>query len=33
MFIKKYRTVVESEESSFGAPGCRDMSLGAEELN
>jgi hypothetical protein len=25
--------VVRSEESSLGTPACRDMSLGAEELN
>jgi hypothetical protein len=28
------RAVVECrEETSFGTPACRDMSLGAEELN
>jgi hypothetical protein len=31
--IEEYRTVVESEESRFRKPACRDMSLGAEELN
>jgi hypothetical protein len=31
--IEQARTLVESEESSFEAPACRDMSLGAEELN
>jgi hypothetical protein len=28
-----YRAAVQIEESSFEAPACRDMSLGAEELN
>jgi hypothetical protein len=31
--FEEYRTVVGSEESSFGTPICQDMGLGAEELN
>jgi hypothetical protein len=31
--IEEYRTVVKSEESSFGTPAYQDMSLVAEELN
>jgi hypothetical protein len=29
----EYRTAVEGRESNFVTPACRDMSLGAEELN
>jgi hypothetical protein len=31
--IEQYITGVESEESSFETPACRDMNLGAEKLN
>jgi hypothetical protein len=31
--LEQYRTIVKSGESSFETPACRDMSLGAEELN
>jgi hypothetical protein len=31
--IQEYRTVVESEKTIFWTPGCREASLGAEDLN
>jgi hypothetical protein len=31
--LGEYRTVVGSEESNFETSACRDMHVGADELN